>query len=246
MQKSLDLAARLIGTVFGCGYSAFAPGTVGSAAGLLLFWPMATAGWPWQAAASIVLFVVGSLAAGRVARLENRKDPSIVVVDEVVGQWVTLTALPFTHLGGTAENLLGSFDDPASIVQGGGWSHDPAVGRTTPGSLQVTANGSERSFKSEVINVKEDQEFQASIYATWAGLTFSGSDPFQLRVLKYLNGTAVGTPVVLAAPTSPGANQPAWTLLDTPAGMSGFFAVPAGHSFLPNCRKVEQFHDIRP
>jgi hypothetical protein len=159
-----------------------------------------------------------------------------------------LTALPFTHFGGTAENLLGSFDDPASIVQGGGWSHDPAVGRTTPGSLQVTANGSERSFKSEVINVKEDQEFQASIYATWAGLTFSGSDPFQLRVLKYLNGTAVGTPVVLAAPTSPGANQPAWTLLDTPAGMSGFFAVPAGINqlvvelFVPSTTSAGDIH----
>jgi phosphatidylglycerophosphatase A len=96
MQKWLDLAARLIATVCGCGYSAFAPGTVGSAAGLLLFWPMATAGWPWQAAASIVLFLIGSVAAGRVARLVNRKDPGIVVVDEVVGQWVTLTALPFT------------------------------------------------------------------------------------------------------------------------------------------------------
>jgi phosphatidylglycerophosphatase A len=98
MQRSLDLAARLIATVFGCGYSAFAPGTVGSAAGVLLFWPMATAGWAWQTAASIVLFVVGSVAAGRAARLVNRKDPSIVVVDEVVGQWVTLTALPFTPL----------------------------------------------------------------------------------------------------------------------------------------------------
>ena len=96
MQKGWDLAARLIATVFGCGYSAFAPGTVGSAAGVLLFWPMATAGWGWQAAASVVLFFVGSVAAGRVAQLVNRKDPGIVVVDEVVGQWVTLTALPFT------------------------------------------------------------------------------------------------------------------------------------------------------
>jgi len=98
MAKAGDFLARVLATVFGCGYSAFAPGTVGSAAGLLFFWPMAGAGWPWQAAASVVLFVIGSLAAGRVARLVNRKDPSIVVVDEVVGQWVTLTALPFTPL----------------------------------------------------------------------------------------------------------------------------------------------------
>lgn len=96
MQKAVDLLARVIATVFGSGYSAFAPGTAGSAVGVLLFWPMATAAWPRQAAASAILFAVGSLAAGRVARRANRKDPAIVVVDEVVGQWVTLTALPFT------------------------------------------------------------------------------------------------------------------------------------------------------
>jgi len=96
MQRAIDLLAGVVATVFGSGYSALAPGTVGSAIGVLLFWPMAAIAWPWQAAASAILFVVGALAAGRVARRVNRKDPGIVVVDEVVGQWVTLTALPFT------------------------------------------------------------------------------------------------------------------------------------------------------
>jgi phosphatidylglycerophosphatase A len=96
MKKALDVAARVVGTGFGAGYSAFAPGTVGSALGVLLFWPIARAAWPWQVSAAAVLFVVGSLAAGRVALAVNGKDPGIVVVDEVVGQWVTLTALPFT------------------------------------------------------------------------------------------------------------------------------------------------------
>ena len=96
MQNTGDVLARVVATVFGTGYSALAPGTVGSAMGVLLFWPMASAAWPWQAAASAILFVVGSLAAARVARRMNRKDPGVVVVDEVVGQWVTLIALPFT------------------------------------------------------------------------------------------------------------------------------------------------------
>ncbi len=96
MRRVVDLAARVVATAFGSGYSTFAPGTAGSAVGLLLFWPMA--GWPWprQVAAAAVLFVVGSIAAGRVARGLGLKDPGIVVVDEVVGQWVTLVALPFT------------------------------------------------------------------------------------------------------------------------------------------------------
>ena len=106
MRKVVDLAARVVATAFGSGYSPLAPGTAGSAVGLLLFWPMVALPWPWQAAASAVLFVVGSFAAGRVARRVGLKDPGIVVVDEVVGQWVTLTALPFTPLTAALGFLL--------------------------------------------------------------------------------------------------------------------------------------------
>jgi len=96
MRRVVDSLARVVATAFGSGYSPFAPGTAGSAVGLLLFWPMAAWPWPWQAAAAAGLFLVGALAAGRVARLAGSKDPGVVVVDEVVGQWVTLAALPFT------------------------------------------------------------------------------------------------------------------------------------------------------
>ncbi len=106
MQKVVDSVARVVATAFGSGYAPYAPGTAGSAVGLLLFWPMAAWPWPWQAAASAVLFLVGSLAAGRVARLVGRKDPGLVVVDEVVGQWVTLTALPFTPVTAAVGFLL--------------------------------------------------------------------------------------------------------------------------------------------
>ena len=106
MQKAVDFLARVVATAFGSGYSPFAPGTAGSAVGLLLFWPMAALRWPWQAVASAVLFVVGSLAAGRVSQRVGLKDPGIVVVDEVVGQWVTLTALPLTPITAVLGFLL--------------------------------------------------------------------------------------------------------------------------------------------
>ena len=96
MRRAVDFLARAVATAFGSGYSPFAPGTAGSAVGLLLFWPMAAWPWPWQVAAAVTLFLVGAPAAGRVARHAGLKDPGIVVVDEVVGQWVTLAALPFT------------------------------------------------------------------------------------------------------------------------------------------------------
>jgi len=96
MVKVVDLLARGVATAFGSGYSRFAPGTAGSAVGVLLFWPMAGWRWPWQVGACLALLLVGALAATRVAERVGLKDPGIVVVDEVLGQWVTLLALPFT------------------------------------------------------------------------------------------------------------------------------------------------------
>ncbi len=85
--------ARLLATFFGCGYSPAAPGTAGSAAAILL--AVLAERWahlpPWTfgvAAAAIVAPSVWS--AGVTAREMGRKDPSVVVVDEVVGQWLAL------------------------------------------------------------------------------------------------------------------------------------------------------------
>jgi phosphatidylglycerophosphatase A len=96
MQRAFDYSARVLATAFGSGYSPFAPGTAGSAVGLLLFWPLAARPWPWQLAACVLVFFVGVVAAGRVARSLGVEDPGLVVVDEVAGQWITLIALPFT------------------------------------------------------------------------------------------------------------------------------------------------------
>ena len=49
-----------------------------------------------QVVVTVVVFGVGVVAATRTATLVGRKDPGIVVIDEVVGQWVSLLFLPFT------------------------------------------------------------------------------------------------------------------------------------------------------
>ncbi|HEX9189537.1 MAG TPA: phosphatidylglycerophosphatase A [Vicinamibacteria bacterium] len=128
MQRAVDVAARVVATAFGSGRSPVAPGTAGSAVGVLLFWPLASLGWRWQLLAALVLFLVGTLAAGRVADRVGRKDPGIVVVDEVVGQWVTLAALPFTPVTAAVGFLLFRVADvvkpwPARDLEAlpGGW-----------------------------------------------------------------------------------------------------------------------------
>ena len=106
MQKLVDRLASVVATAFGSGYSPLAPGTAGSAVGLLLFWPLAGLAWPWQLAAVAILSVVGALAAGRVAGRLGVADPGLVVVDEVAGQWLTLLALPVTPVTALAGFLL--------------------------------------------------------------------------------------------------------------------------------------------
>ncbi len=87
--------AFLLATWFGCGRSPFAPGTVGSAAALAiaiaLHYYAGFTGWHFLALAA-VLFFPAVWSAGVVARVAKIEDPGFVVVDEVLGQWVALSA----------------------------------------------------------------------------------------------------------------------------------------------------------
>lgn len=92
--------AWLLATWFGCGKSPTAPGTVGSLGALVPILPMATYGveaWRWWViGAVIVLTLPGIWAATTHARWRGKKDPQDVVIDEVLGQWVTIACA--THL----------------------------------------------------------------------------------------------------------------------------------------------------
>jgi phosphatidylglycerophosphatase A len=88
--------ATLVATGLGSGYSPVAPGTAGSAVGLLLFWPLARLPVAAQAAATVLVFLVGVAAASHVARRLGLEDPGLVVIDEVAGMWATLLFLPLT------------------------------------------------------------------------------------------------------------------------------------------------------
>jgi len=85
--------ANLLSTWFGCGYAPVAPGTAGSlgaiAAALLLNKAAGFAAWHFALLAAIG-FAPAVWAATRTERSVKQKDPGLVVVDEVLGQWITL------------------------------------------------------------------------------------------------------------------------------------------------------------
>lgn len=88
-----------IATWFGAGLLPKAPGTWGSLAALPFAWIVhAELGQGWLAGAAVLLFAVGTWAAERYRRHAEAEDPQAVVVDEVVGQWLVLAALPGPEL----------------------------------------------------------------------------------------------------------------------------------------------------
>ena len=97
--------ALAFATAFGVGYVPFAPGTFGSAVGLLVWWAL-PASTSVQALTIVVLFAIGSWSGTVAERHFGGADPSHVVIDEVVGMLMTLLFNPVGWAGATMGFLL--------------------------------------------------------------------------------------------------------------------------------------------
>jgi phosphatidylglycerophosphatase A len=114
-RKLSDYLALAFAT-WGVGYSPVAPGTFGSAVGVGLYLLLGAAsnqvlpssmarGWNLEMLAPVrqtfillvatLLTIIGVWAATRTEKLLGRKDPGIVVVDEVAGQLIAFLFIPF-------------------------------------------------------------------------------------------------------------------------------------------------------
>jgi phosphatidylglycerophosphatase A len=99
--------AVFVATVAYCGYSPIAPGTVGSAAGLVVYLIVWWTGSPVVEVALIaVLFVAGVWAGTTAERYFGGIDPGPIVIDEVVGMLITLAFIPVGISGAVAGFLL--------------------------------------------------------------------------------------------------------------------------------------------
>jgi phosphatidylglycerophosphatase A len=83
--------AGWVASVAGAGLSPWAPGTVGSLVALLPWWGMVGVQWwlPWLVIP--VVFALGVWASSAVIRRLGVEDPGVIVIDEVVGQWLALS-----------------------------------------------------------------------------------------------------------------------------------------------------------
>jgi phosphatidylglycerophosphatase A len=89
----VNRVAVALATCLGCGYFPWGPGTIGSLVAIIIAVVLhfsAGASRPALLIATLVLLAPAIWASTQTARLHGRKDPSVVVIDEVLGQWVTL------------------------------------------------------------------------------------------------------------------------------------------------------------
>lgn len=105
--------ATFIATVAYVGLLPKAPGTWGSIIGVILAWPiLALFGLDGLAVATVLVFFIGWWSANVYERTTGRHDPKEVVVDEVVGQWLTMllgvagVVAWFQMTGGTEASTL--------------------------------------------------------------------------------------------------------------------------------------------
>jgi phosphatidylglycerophosphatase A len=91
--KSTHSPPFLLATFFGCGYFPWAPGTAGSLAALFIAIALHSwlnAGRLTFAVLIVLLLYPAIWSSTRTARILNTEDPGMVVIDEVLGQWLTL------------------------------------------------------------------------------------------------------------------------------------------------------------
>jgi len=85
----------VLASVFGAGYAPVASGTVGSFVTVVAIWLLPLN--PLRiAVALVVVTLIGIWAGARVEHVLGRKDPGVIVIDEVAGMLLSVILLPPT------------------------------------------------------------------------------------------------------------------------------------------------------
>lgn len=100
--KKLPLLPTIIGTGFGSGFWPWGPGTAGALTGMLIWYALSfmlnsTLLFAVTLSCIVVFTIVGTWAVRRLSPFWG-SDPQKVVIDEMVGVWVPLLAVPASDI----------------------------------------------------------------------------------------------------------------------------------------------------
>ena len=125
---------------------------------------------------------------------------------------------PLVNLGQLTANPVnlipsGSFDVGSTVKVASGWTWDSTVGRTSPGSAKLEADGDGGTlYPPAPGEVEEGKKYTGRVYVKWEGLTGSGA--VVTPVVKWSSNTdTLITESALPTLNSPGASG-GWTKLE--------------------------------
>jgi len=107
MPRIIEKLSYLFATVLRIGHLPWAPGTWGSLAALLTWYSIVdTISIIILIVITLILLILGVYTSSITERIVSANDPSVVVIDEWVGQWIALLLLPKSILWGVAAFIL--------------------------------------------------------------------------------------------------------------------------------------------
>ena len=167
--------------------------------------------------------LIGSLADNPLGTLEDAKNKISDMIHNAFGliDPSRIPLLPASHVGANEPNILVNytFENAITIDGGTDWQWDGVEGHTAPGSARTTGTSSRKVLTSVDIKVAEGQNFTASGWVKWNGVTVAGGNAFQIAVLTY-NGDSVVSEYVIQSVTNPAATS-GWV------EVTGTYTVPA-------------------
>lgn len=106
-----------------------------------------------------------------------------------------ITVVPASAVKGVVPNPLinNNFDSPASLSAELNWSWDGTEGKSTLGAAKAIAHGNLTELVSNPVNVVEGEGVNFSVYAKWAGISYSGAGPIAMGVDLYRANILVGS-----------------------------------------------------
>ena len=115
MASRFDTSLAYLATLGPIGNFRPAPGTIGSGIAVIIGYVIASFGAEVFAAATIIIIILGTMAADAYGRITHRKDAPEVIIDEVAGQWITLIILPLDPWWFAAGFILFRFFDITKV-----------------------------------------------------------------------------------------------------------------------------------
>lgn len=86
---------HLVATGCYSGYFPKIPGTFATVVGILLYYPIQSLPFPFQGFLILLFFAIGLWSSSIFEKEVGKKDPGIIVIDEIVGIWIALFLIPF-------------------------------------------------------------------------------------------------------------------------------------------------------